>query len=144
MPREITLYCFGLAALWDGTTTAFGIAGIIGADGFWSYVFCLVGGVVILGFGISTREIFANSAMPYPVLKALWWTAFSFDVATSWYGNVAYIVLHKRPDGLLDALTSLTLPQLLLALGLTVLVSSAPVMLSYILEAPAGKERATA
>ena len=132
MPRDYMLFAFGVGAFWSGLTTAVGIGYIIQADAISHYLLCVVGGLVIGAFGLGTRYIFDSNSMPFPVLQALWYLALAFDVLTSFGGTVTFVILRRQTSGVFDTLTALSLPQVLLAIGLTVLVSSSPIMLAYV------------
>ncbi len=132
--KNIMLACFGISTLWDGITTALGIAAIIDAKDIFGYALCFVGGVVILGFGIGTQVIFVKNDIPHKIMRGLWVLAVAFDAYTSFMGNAQYIVLRKQLAGLFDVVGSLTLGQIIITVGLTILVTASPIMISYLLE----------
>lgn len=128
--RAFMVLCFGIGALWDGATTALGVAAIIHANDLFGYLMCIVGAV--LGFLVGTKLIFSKGQMPFPLLRLLWIVAFAYDIYTAFIGNVQYIILRKQLDGVVAAAHELTTGQLGLAIGLTVLVSASPIMISYL------------
>lgn len=122
----VMILCFAIGALWDGITTAFGIATIINATNLLGYAMCLVGAVMIAGFGLGTRAIFAREGTPFVVLRLFWFLAIIFDVYTALIGNARYVVGAEW--------NNLTLSQGFVVGLLTLLVSGSPVFIGYLLD----------
>src|SRR5207302_7638454 len=85
-------------------------------------------GVLIGGMLYYTHEIFLNKSKDFlpQAFKALWGLAFLYDIWTSCTGNAKFILQEN-----VTTLTTDDWKRLILLLGLTLFVSSCPVILSY-------------
>lgn len=88
----------GLAALWDGFTTLFGIdeiLGIFSADPVnpVKATFAVVVSLVVFGFMIATHWIWTFTAddLITLLLKLAWFLCFMIDLYTSVRGNIYYV-----------------------------------------------------
>ncbi len=112
---------FGIASCWDGATTVTGTYEILGPGGA-QVVMALVFALVIAAFLLCTSQIFEQGDdFLGTLLKAFWFIALVFDLYTSYLGNKAYLA-----PGALEP------QQFILLLGMTVLVSGAPIFVSLI------------
>ena len=129
---EFMIFCFVVASIWDGITTAFGVASIVGANDPLGYAMCAAAGLVVLGFSVGTKTIWTRSEVVFVFMRILWVAAVAFDFYTSFIGNAKYIILRNVTEagkGLTDQLTQ---EQLWIVLFLTALVSGAPIFVSYL------------
>lgn len=135
--KGFLLFCFMIAALWDGATTVLGTAVILQAQEPIQYGFCVASAVVVLGFGFGTRTFFSKSSIVYAFFKVGWCLAIVFDVYTSFMGNARYVAL-KQPftvttsEGFWSTVSQLTMQQFLVVAVMTILVSGSPVGYSYL------------
>lgn len=137
--KGFMILCFGVGALWDGLTTALGLAVIIQADDELGYAMCFVGGIIVLGFGIGTKLIFESGGFVYLIMKVLWLIAIIFDFYTAFIGNAQYIILKVRlldisraTASLANVTHSINSAQFVVLIVLTVLVSASPILISYL------------
>ncbi|MGA1133908.1 MAG: hypothetical protein ACO31I_16880, partial [Prochlorotrichaceae cyanobacterium] len=105
-------------------TTVVGTSKILGNDIpslFISILFsALIGGALYFSYEIHSLE---DPGFPQAI-KPLWWLSFLYDLGTSFFGNRRFIIQ-----------TNFELsewPKILILLGLTLFVSSCPVILSYL------------
>jgi hypothetical protein len=128
--KGLLILLFGVGAFWDGLTTMFGVVAMLGANDFRAYLFGIVTGLVILGFGFGTKTIFSEASFPYPIFQVLWIIGILFDMYTSFVGTASYLILHKfGPDAGLFA--SMSAGQWAFVAGLTVIICSAPMIISF-------------
>jgi hypothetical protein len=135
--KDFILFCFLIAALWDGFTTVLGTAVILQAREPIQLGFCVASAVVILAFGFGTRTFFDNSSAAYTFFKLGWCLAIIFDTYTSFMGNARYVVLHQQfsvttSEGFLSTFSQMTMQQFLVVGVMTILVSGSPVGFSYL------------
>ena len=135
--KGFLLFCFMIAALWDGATTVLGTAVILQAQEPIQYGFCVAAAFVVLGLGFGTKTFFSKSGVVYGFFKVGWVFAMFFDVLTSFMGNARYVIL-KQPfnvisnEGFLETVNRISSQQLLVVTVMTLLVSGSPIAYSYI------------
>ena len=135
--KGFILFCFMIAALWDGVTTVLETAVILQAEEPIQYGFCVASAVVILGFGFGTRTFFSKSGTVYTCFRLGWCLAIIFDVYTSFMGNARYVVLKQSfnvttTEGFWRTVSQMTMQQFLVVAVMTLLVSGSPVGYSYL------------
>ena len=123
----------GLAGLWDGFTTFYGLSEIMGVSDVMELksremtkiIASACFALVITGFLFATKTIWETSKSNAiaPMLKVLWFIAFFYDVYTSFYGNQEFIFSGKIND-----------EQMLMLIGMTTLVSGSPIIYSYLID----------
>jgi hypothetical protein len=135
------IFAFFIAALWDGITTVLGVATVIEAQGVTGYALAGVGGLVVFAFGIGTKTIFSEGGFIYIVLRILWILSLLFDLYTSFLGNARYLIMQENIResigtrmGIDTISNSLDGTQLISVLVLTILVSSSPMVISFLYE----------
>jgi hypothetical protein len=136
--KGFLLFCFMIAALWDGATTVLGTAVILQAREPMQYGFCVASAVVVLAFGFGTRTFFSKSTAVYAFFKIGWCLALAFDVYTSFMGNARYVALKQSfavtsSEGFFDTVSQLTMTQFLVVGVMTILISGSPVGYSYLI-----------
>ena len=135
--KGFLLFCFLVAALWDGVTTVLGTAVILQALEPIQYGFCVASAIVILGFGFGTRTFFGKRGTVYLFFQLGWVLAIIFDAYTSFMGNARYVVL-KQPftvtisEGFFLTVSQMSMQQFLVVAVMTILVSGSPVGFSYL------------
>jgi hypothetical protein len=135
--KGFLLFCFLIAALWDGATTVLGTAVILQAQEPLQYGFCVAAAFVVLGLGFGTRTFLSKSGTVYTFFKIGWVFALLFDIFTSFMGNSRYIVLKQAfntttTEGLFSTIQQMSFQQFLVVAVMTLLVSGSPVAYSYI------------
>ena len=111
---------FGIVSMWDAFTTVIGTSEFLKIE---DDIFASVAAaIVILAFMTCTKYIWAEEGFLKVILILLWFTAFGYDVFTSYQGNLTYIL-----DGVASG------QQVLFLWGLTVLTSASPVLISIVL-----------
>lgn len=136
--KGFLLFCFMIAALWDGATTVLGTAVILQAQEPIQYGFCVASAVVILAFGFGTRTFFSRSGAVFAFFKVGWCLAFVFDLYTSFMGNARYVALKQSfavttSEGFWSTVSQLTMQQFLVVAVMTILVSGSPIGYSYLI-----------
>lgn len=135
--KGFLLFCFMIAALWDGATTVLGTAVILQAQEPIQYGFCVAAAFVVLGLGFGTKTFFSKRGVVYGFFKIGWVFAMFFDVLTSFMGNTRYVIL-KQPfnvitnEGFFETVNRISSQQLLVVTVMTLLVSGSPIAYSYI------------
>ena len=130
---QVILIITGFAGLWDGFTTFYGLSEIMGVSDVMELksiemtkiIASACFALVITGFLFATKtiwEISKHNAIA-PILRFLWFIAFSYDVYTSFYGNQAFIFSGNIND-----------EQIIMLVGMTVLVSASPIVYSYLID----------
>jgi hypothetical protein len=125
--RNLILMVLGFVTVYDIITTISGTLDILQMS-LGSVVASVTLGLLIGGMLYYTHEIFLNKSKDFlpQCFKALWALAFLYDIWTSFTGNAKFVLQEK--------VTTLSIDdgkRLILLLGLTVFVSSCPVILSY-------------
>lgn len=129
---KILLVIFlGFVTIWDMTTTVTGTSEILGDSGisfFLSVVFALMLALLL----VKTIPIMyhPNKDLLHTSAKVLWGAAISYDMFTSFIGNKSLI----ESTG-----STFDIPQLAVVVGMTVFVSSSPVVISYLLYSADGE-----
>jgi len=126
MSRPLLTIFLGIVTIWDTVTTVYGTYKIFG-DGTIQLVVSIGFALLLAGFLIRTIPIIKNpSENLIPVgTKVLWFLAICYDIFTSFTGNM---------DLILGNATGVQ--QVVLAIGLTVFVCSAPIGLSKLIYDP--------
>jgi hypothetical protein len=132
MIQKVLRSCFAVGTIWNGITIWLGISVLIDGQTLLGYSYCAVGALLIAGLGIGTRQVFTEAGIPFAVLKLLWVVGIVFGAFASFIGNIRHIILRKPVYALLDMIGSMSVPQLLVAVSVTIAVSSAPIVLSYL------------
>jgi hypothetical protein len=121
--ENILLIILVLASIWDAFTTVYGTVTILGG-GPIQIAAALLFSALILGFVLSTRRILRwRTGFTGMLLKFFWFVAICFDFYTSWVANTDLIVGERN-----------TTAQLWILVGLTVLVTGSPIVLSALWE----------
>jgi len=130
---QILLIITGLAGLWDGFTTFYGISEIMGVSDISRFnsreitqiIASAVFAMVIAGFLFGTKIIFevSKNNTIAPLLKLLWFVAFAYDLYTSFYGNQQFIFAGRIND-----------EQMGMLIAMTILVSGSPIIYSYLID----------
>ncbi len=113
---------FSIVAVWDGFTTVFGTTVILDG-GPQQLGAALVLAAVIMAFLIGTVWIWQENGMIGILGKVLWVIALGYDLYTSFEGNRAFLVTSE----------SIEEKKLAILVGLTLLVSSSPIIISGLL-----------
>lgn len=123
MNRTLMGLLLGVVAIWDTVTTVYGTYKIFG-DGTIQLVVSIGFALLLGGYLLWTIPIIKNpSEELIPVgAKVLWFLAICYDVFTSFTGNMDLILGN-----------STGVQKVLLAIGLTIFVCSAPIGLSKII-----------
>ncbi len=126
MSRPLLIILLGVVTIWDTVTTIYGTYRIFG-DGTIQLVVSIGFALLLAGFLIRTIPIIKNpSEELIPVgTKVLWFLAICYDIFTSFTGNM---------DLILGNATGVQ--KVVLAIGLTVFVCSAPIGLSKLIYDP--------
>jgi hypothetical protein len=138
MALGILLIACGLTGLWDGFTTFYGTHVILtGSMGIASNISALESGelikviasaffaIIILGFLFGTKHVWRSKGDVFTssLLRMFWVTAFIYDIYTSFMGN-RDIIIGSPGD----------LNQFVILIGMTILVSGAPIIFSLMIE----------
>jgi hypothetical protein len=129
----MVLIITGIAGLWDGFTTFYGLSEIMGVSDvlgmnsrdMTKLVASAFFALIVTGFLFGTKTIWESSKHNSiaPILKLLWFIAFFYDVYTSFYGNQEFIFRGNIND-----------EQMMMLIGMTVLVSGSPIIYSYLID----------
>lgn len=122
MPIAVPIFIFGLASLWDGCTTVYGTVRALGEVSFFSIFSAFIVAAIVLVMLFYTKTIIfaANQAKHLP-FKLMWLACFAYDIYTSFLGNQDLILGQSTEQSLI------------VLIGMTILVSSSPVMVSVCL-----------
>lgn len=127
MTQSKIMLLFGLGAitLWDAFTTISGTSEILGSTGV-AFFLAVLFSIMITTFLIKTIPIMENKKDDFlhSGAKFIWFLAISYDFYTSFLGNKNLI---ESED------FSLGVQQYIVIIGMTIFVSSAPIIISYIL-----------
>lgn len=127
MTQSKIMLLFGLGAitLWDTFTTISGTSEILGSTGV-AFFLAVLFSIMITTFLIKTIPIMENKKDDFlhSGAKFIWFLAISYDFYTSFLGNKNLI---ESED------FSLGVQQYIVIIGMTIFVSSAPIIISYIL-----------
>jgi hypothetical protein len=123
--RLFLLVVLAIASVWDAFTTVYGTIRVLG-NAPLQIMASLLFSALILGFVLNTRTIMRwHSGFVSGITKFFWFVALSYDLFTSWIGNSA-LILRARD---MEATTFIIL------LGLTLLVTASPILLSSLWQA---------
>jgi hypothetical protein len=114
----------GLVTIWDAATTVYGTSTIIGNGGIQMMLSVLFG-LLLAAFLIRTLPIIKNPDNDDIIVvggKVLWFLAILYDLFTSFTGNFDLIL------GTVEGIQ-----KTIMAIGLTLFVSSAPIGLSSVM-----------
>jgi len=117
--KNVLLTLFGFIALWDAFTTVIGTGAYMGTE---SITFSVIVGGIVLAFMIGTKYIWAQEGGLKTIMVLLWFLALAIDVATSFFGNLAFLG---------DSFLSDDKKAFLLAV--TVLTSASPILVSLMM-----------
>ena len=120
--KGLLIVVFGFAALWDSFTTVFGTVEILGEQGL-QVTASVIFAAIIAGFLLSTAYIFHKGGLVGQILIVFWFIALGYDLFTSYTGNLLFIMGGKVSD-----------VQTIVLIGMTILVSSSPILISLILD----------
>ncbi|SRX74754.1 hypothetical protein [Aequorivita antarctica] len=120
MNRSLLIILLGVVTIWDTVTTVYGTYTIFG-EGTIQLVVSIGFALLLAGFLIRTIPIIKNpSEELIPVgTKVLWFLAILYDLFTSFTGNMDLILGNATGT-----------QKVVLAIGLTLFVCSAPIGLS--------------
>lgn len=126
--RNLILVVLGFVTAYDIITTIFGTLDIL-QHSIGAVVASVTLGILIGGMLYYTHEIFLNKGKEFltQAFKALWGLAFLYDIWTSFTGNAKFVLQEED----LTKISTEGWKRLILLLGLTLFVSSCPVILSY-------------
>lgn len=126
--RNLILILLGFVTIYDIITTISGTLEILQIS-IGGIVAAVTLGLLIGGMLYYTHEIFLNKSGDFlpKAFKGLWVLAFFYDIWTSFTGNAKFVL----QDNNVMRLTTEDWKRLILLLGLTLFVSSCPVILSY-------------
>ena len=115
--------CF-VTGLWDGFTTFYGISQVMGNDKT-QVIASAFFAIIIAGFLFGTKVIWEASSSSFIsfVLRFLWFVALGFDLYTSYHGNRHFILGGNVNED-----------QMIMIIGMTILVSGAPIIFSYLVD----------
>jgi hypothetical protein len=117
--RLFLLIVLAIATIWDAFTTVYGTVQVLG-DGLFQLLAAILFSSLIFAFVLNTRRI-----MKWPgdfvggAAKFFWFIALCYDLYTSWVGNAALIVQGSGE-----------LSEFVILIGLTLLVTASPILLS--------------
>lgn len=120
----ILVIACGLTGLWDGFTTFYGTSQVMGANEtqvIASAVFALIIG----GFLFGTKVIWESPTNTFLalLLRSFWLIALGYDLYTSYLGNRDFILGGNVSED-----------QMVILIGMTILVSGAPIIFSYLVD----------
>ena len=126
MNRSLLIILLGVVTIWDTITTVYGTYTIFG-HGTIQLVVSIGFALLLAGFLIRTIPIIKNpSEELIPVgAKVLWFLAVCYDIFTSFTGNMDLILGNSTGT-----------QKVILAIGLTIFVCSAPIGLSKLIYDP--------
>ncbi len=135
----VLIFALSMASLFDGMLTMLGIAAVIRGENVLDYSISAVAALLILGLGLTTKQIFRRELPLARVLIALWFCAMFFDIWTTLMGNFSYFAL-KQSIGKVSIVSfgrvlELTRDDTGLALTIFVLtgfVTVSPIVLSHL------------
>lgn len=112
-----------IASIWDTFTTVYATLDILGT-GILQIIAALLFAALIMSFILNTRRIMQwRSGFVGGIVKLFWFVALGCDFYTTWVGNANLLT---RGQG--DA------AELIILTGLTLLVTSSPLLLSVLWE----------
>ena len=113
----------GLASIWDAFATVYGTSQVLG-NGTLQIAAALLFGGLILGFVLNSRRILKwRSSFFGGLLKFFWFIALCYDFLTTWIANRDIIGQEQN-----------SVVQVIILIGLTLLVSASPILLSGLWE----------
>jgi hypothetical protein len=126
--KLIFIIGLGMITIWDTATTIIGTNHILGNTGISSFL-SFIFGVMITTYLIQTIPIMFNPKedLLHIGAKILWILAILYDIYTSGMGNKDLI---ESGDSSFD------LAQIVIIIGMTLFVSSAPIAISYLIYTP--------
>jgi hypothetical protein len=112
-----------LASIWDAFATVYGTLQVLG-DGTLQIAASLLFGGLILGFVLNSRRILKwRGSFFGGLLKLFWFIALCYDFLTTWIANRD--LLGQDPNSVV---------QIVILIGLTLLVSASPILLTGLWE----------
>ncbi|MGB0929746.1 MAG: hypothetical protein ACPGVB_03160 [Chitinophagales bacterium] len=127
MNKILILLGLLLVTMWDIIATIVGTVDVIGTSTIEIFIAVLFT-IVLSGFLLSTMPIMKNPKDDFVSSgsKFLWFLALCYDLFINYIGNKAIITL----DG---EIIDLDLTQIFIITGLTLFVTSAPILVSYLI-----------
>lgn len=116
--KPLLIILFGLAAVWDAITTVVGTKAYLGTTNVAVPIFVAL---VITAFMVGTKQLWRQREGLGIAVKVLWCIAFAYDVFTSYIGNLTLVMGGETE-------------KLVFLLGITVLTSGAPILISLIFD----------
>ena len=120
--HNILLLAAGIASFWDGFTTVFGTATILDG-GVAAGIAGLLFGLLIMSLMLNSKRVIETSTDSFEgmLFRVLWFIAVFYDLYTSWLGNQEFILGQDASGSRIAVL-----------IGLTLLVSGSPVLVSFL------------
>jgi hypothetical protein len=110
-----------IASIWDGFTTLYATLQVLG-NGFVQIAAGLLLSALILAFVLNTKRVVSwRGGFVGALAKLFWFIAFCLDAYTSWIANSALVVPGTG-----------TARETILLIGLTLLVTASPIILSAV------------
>lgn len=133
--KHLLLLGLGLLTGYDTITTITGTASILGGE-LVGIGISVVFSLIITGFLLNTMSIMVKPRKNANFINAgaqfLWILALGYDLWTSFVGNNTYVL--NTGKSVLDLIQKgQEVDKILILIGLTIFVSSAPIAISYIL-----------
>jgi hypothetical protein len=117
--RIFLLIILALASIWDAFTTVYGTIYVLG-DGLLQIFAALLFSGLILGFVLNTKRIVRwRGGFVGGLIKFFWLIALFYDFFTSWIGNRNLLLPGESGAA-----------ELTILIGMTLLVTASPVLLS--------------
>jgi hypothetical protein len=112
-----------LASIWDVFTTVYATLTILGT-GIVQIIAALLFAALIMSFILNTRRIMQwRSGFVGGIVKVFWFVALACDFYTAWVANVDLLTRGQESTA-----------ELIIVIGLTLLVTSSPILLSVLWE----------
>ena len=133
---------FGLIALWDVFTTFAGTLSVLGDDDV-GFFMALILTLAVATFNVGTKFIFddkhKNPVIPgnaMIIFTPLWFFALVYNIYTSFVANAQFLILRNQiglrvETDITELFRQLESTELVIAIGLTVLVSGSTLLFSF-------------
>lgn len=133
----ILLILTAIGTLVDGLTTGLILLSLISPTSFLGQVLTFAGGIIITGFEMGTKAVFSKSSPT--ILRYMWLVAVIVDFYTTIVGTVYYVALGYPLETVVNysaiQIDSSNIFSVILALGLSFIITGSSVFSFYILEA---------
>jgi hypothetical protein len=122
--KQLLIFGLGLVTIWDTFTTITGTLDLIG-NGKMQLIVAIIFGLLISAFLLGTMPLLNNPREELIIMggKLLWFLALLYDLYTSYMGHFTF-VQNTRGYGA---------GQIAVIAGMTLFVSSSPIIISYLL-----------